>query len=78
MFSLKIVDPETRIFAPACFAKEQFSKLIPPSISMSTLNPFDFIISLSCFVFYNTSGINFCPPNPGSTLIIRTKSISLR
>jgi hypothetical protein len=32
---LKIVDPETRIFAPASLAFEQFSKFIPPSISIS-------------------------------------------
>ena len=32
---LKIVVPETRIFAPASIAIFEFSKLIPPSISMS-------------------------------------------
>ena len=38
--ALKIVEPETRIFTPASLAILQFSKLIPPSISISTFNFF--------------------------------------
>ena len=78
LFSLNTVDPETKIFAPAFFAKEQFSKFIPPSISISTLRFFFSIKSFNNLVYSNTSGINFCPPKPGSTLIISTKSILSR
>ena len=39
---------------------------------------FDLFIFLNCFAFSSVSGINSCPPNPGSTLIINTKSILLR
>ena len=37
---LKIVVPETRIFAPARIAIFEFSKFIPPSISISKSKSF--------------------------------------
>ena len=53
------IHPETRIFAPAFFASIQFSKLIPPSISMSIFNFFRSTISLTFFILSKTFGINF-------------------
>ena len=38
-------------------------------------NFFSSFIFLRFLILSKTSGINFCPPNPGYTLIIKTKSI---
>jgi len=50
-----MVEPETRIFAPASFANAQFSKLIPPSISISTFKSSLSKISLNLLFFSTTS-----------------------
>ena len=57
--NLKTVVPETRIFAPASIAILQFSKFIPPSISISNFNFFSCWICFNCFILSKTSGINF-------------------
>ena len=77
-FSLKIVVPETNISTPACIAIFEFSKLIPPSISIWALSFFASISYLKILTFSKVSGINFCPPNPGFTLITKTKSIRFK
>ena len=49
---LKIVVPDTNMLAPASIASLEFSKLIPPSISISKLIPSFFRISTKFFYFF--------------------------
>ena len=62
---LKIVVPETKIFAPASLTSFELSKFIPPSTSISKFRLLFFLIPYKVLIFFKISGINFWPPNPG-------------
>ena len=51
LFSLKIVVPETKTFAPASRTSLKFEKFIPPSTSISNLKFFLSLISLIFSIF---------------------------
>nr|AFK39028.1 unknown [Medicago truncatula] len=57
-------------FAPADAATSMVEGPKPPSTSMSS----DGYFFLSIRTLSIISGINFCPPNPGSTVMTRTIS----
>ena len=59
LFSLKIVVPDTSIFAPAFKTILLFEKLIPPSTSMSYFKFYSILILFNSSIFLTTSGINF-------------------
>jgi hypothetical protein len=52
------------------------SSVTPPSISISVETPAAAIRFLNARIFCRASGMNFCPPKPGLTLITQTRSIS--
>ena len=72
MFDLNIVEPETRILAPASIRVFAFSVSIPPSTNFNFSITYKFF---SFFYFAYLTSINFCPPKPGSTVIIKIKSM---
>ena len=49
----------------------------PPSTSIHAEEPVRAISSRNCLTFFNVLGMNFCPPNPGFTLINNTISTSV-
>ena len=64
--------PATAMSIPACFASFIVFLFIPPSTSIYVSKLLSSIYFFNSFTFINVSGINFCPPFPGSTVIIRT------
>ena len=54
------------------------SSLIPPSTSICVSRPSSFNHVRSVRIRSSASGINFWPPKPGSTLIIKNKSKSCK
>lgn len=70
--ALKMLLPATMQLAPLSTANSILSKFNPPSTWMSMLGSFCRIY----FTFGIISSMNFCPPNPGSTVI--TKILSIR
>ena len=59
LFSLKIVVPDTKTFAPASITDLKFEKLIPPSTSISKFNFFLSFKFFKLLIFSKTSDINF-------------------
>jgi hypothetical protein len=55
-----------------------FSGVIPPSTSRMIRGAIRSIISLAFWIFGIMLLMNFCPPNPGLTVIIRSRSTSGR
>ena len=69
-----IADPATIASAPASTASAALSPFCPPSTSIHGSSPFDAQSRRSSRIFGSISGRNFCPPNPGLTVITRTTS----
>lgn len=65
--------PATKQFAPFQAATTMFSRLIPPSTCISISGS----LSLQQRTLGSISAINFCPPNPGSTVMIKILSNKL-
>jgi len=70
--------PATSMLAPALTKRGAFSRVTPPSTSIRQEGEILTIISLSFLIFNREFSINICPPNPGFTDIISTKSVSDR
>ena len=64
--------------APASSASATLSRLMPPSTSRSVASPLSVIIFRITATLSRHSGISFCPPKPGSTVITSTISTSSR
>ena len=62
-------EPATKQSTPASAAASMVSALIPPSISTSTVRCPVSTSRRAVRTLSSTSGMNACPPNPGSTVI---------
>ena len=76
--ALKIDDPATRMSAPASVTSGAVVRLIPPSTSMCVVRCCRVISCRSRAILLSWLLRNFCPPNPGSTVMMRMVSNSLR
>ena len=64
--------PATNASAPASTKRAPVSRFTPPSTSISAFEPVRSIRARSSRTFSTECSINFCPPNPGFTLMIST------
>src|SRR5437867_2110979 len=70
--------PDTRMSAPASAAIAPVSTLIPPSTWISVARPSLSTCRRASWIFGTTSARNACPENPGWTVMMRSRSTSLR
>src|SRR6185437_10854994 len=71
-------EPATKQSTPASAAASMVSSLIPPSISTRIVSSPESTRRRAMPTLANTSGMNSCPPNPGSTDMISSVSNSGR
>ena len=70
--------PATRVSAPAATHCRAVSGVIPPSTSSAIERP-DFAMRFAALsIFFDWLGMKDCPPNPGFTVMIRTRSTRSR
>ena len=74
----KIAVPAISTSAPASMTRGAVSAVIPPSTARSTSRSPPSIISRMAAIFFSAPRRNVWPPNPGLTLITRTRSTSSR
>ena len=72
--SLKSADPATSTVAPASTQDFPVNSLTPPSTDISSSRPFSAAQSLTYEIFGMHSAMKDCPPNPGWTVMMRTRS----
>src|SRR5437667_336179 len=70
--------PDTRMSAPASAVIAAVSTLIPPSTWISVARPSLSTYRRASWIFGTTSARNACPENPGWTVMMRSRSTSLR
>ena len=71
---LKRKEPATRTLAPASTQIRAVSSLIPPSTEMASSFPLFFAHSETKEILGTQSEMKDCPPNPGWTVMMRTRS----
>src|ERR1019366_5421880 len=66
--------PATNVSAPASATLRMFSALMPPSTSSRMSRPVASISLRAFCVLRSAESMKFCPPNPGLTLMMSTRS----
>ena len=72
--SPKIAEPATKVSAPARATCSMLSALIPPSTSSQMSRPLAAMRARASRIFGSADAMNYWPPNPGFTDMMRMRS----